>query len=283
MTSSAMSSTASGSAMSNMKCRALAMSAPGCPRSAHALRVAALTFLSLMAWTAQATALDETAAEEAALKACEKSVCTMILGKEPKGADLACNVQKTWAKTKLDEGRSKGISWGFGDARCKVDLKLSRADVIGALTKPKHKVFVRPHDVNCVIEREGQLQTVTARLAPKLVFKDGKADKVWINLESIEGPTDVKSTISAAAKLEDSIGVFHKPMIKQINKFIHQQCAKRYGPRSVANKAAPAKPAVKKKTPEASAPDKGAPPAKAAAGETAAKPPIERQKADVTP
>jgi hypothetical protein len=181
-----------------------------------------------------AAALEQSEAETAALKACEKQICTMILGKQPKGADLACGVQKTWAKSSLEEGNSKGVSWGFGDARCSVDLKLSRAEVVNALTKPKHKVFVPAHDVKCVIERDGVLQPVTARLAPKLVFKNGKAEKVWINLENIDGPADVKSTISAAAKLEDSIGIFHGPMIKQINKFMHQQCAKRYGPGAVA-------------------------------------------------
>lgn len=206
-----------------------------------------------------AAALDEAPGEEAALKACEKRACLMILGKQPEGPDLACDVRKTWAKSQLDEGRSKGISWGFGDARCSVDLKLGRADVVNALTKPKHKVLVPPHDVKCVIERDGELQPVTARLAPKLVFKNGEAYKVWINLESIEGPSDVKSTLTAAAKLEDSIGIFHRPMIKQINKFIHQKCAQRYGP-TVANA-----PADKSKTPEAAAKKPAADKAKAAA------------------
>lgn len=225
-----------------------------------------------------AAALEQSDAEMAALKACEKQICTMILGKQPKGADLACGVQKTWAKSSLEEGNNKGVSWGFGDARCSVDLKLSRAEVVNALTKPKHKVFVPAHDVKCVIERDGALQPVTARLAPKLVFKNGKAEKVWINLESIEGPADVKSTISAAAKLEDSIGVFHGPMIKQINKFMYQQCAKRYGPGAVAQdpakkKADAAKKLAAKKSADPAA-VKPAPAAAAAAGAApAAKPP----------
>jgi hypothetical protein len=84
--------------------------------------------------------------------------------------------------------------------------------------------------VNCILERDGEIKPVKARLAPKLTFKDGKADKVWINLESIEGPDDVKSTIWTAAQLEDKLGIFHRPMIKSINKFLYRQCAKRYGP-----------------------------------------------------
>jgi hypothetical protein len=247
------------------------------PRNAGRAVVWAL--YSLAIWTLPAAALEQSDAEMAALKACEKQICTMILGKQPKGADLACGVQKTWAKSSLEEGNSKGVSWGFGDARCSVDLKLSRAEVVNALTKPKHKVFVPAHDVKCVIERDGVLQPVTARLAPKLVFKNGKADKVWINLEDIDGPADVKSTISAAAKLEDSIGIFHGPMIKQINKFMHQQCAKRYGPGAVAQdpakkKADAAKKLAAKKSADPAA-VKPAPAAASAAGTapTAAKPP----------
>lgn len=186
--------------------------------------------LLALAAAGTAAALEEPAHELPALKACEKRLCGMVLGKEAAGADLACDVQKTWAKSTLEEGKSKGVSWGFGDARCKVDIKLGRKDIVAALTQSKHTVRVPPHEVNCVVEREGELRPVTAKLAPKLKFKNGKADKVWINLESIEGPADVKSTVWAAAQLEDTLGIFHRPMIKSINKFLHRQCAKRYGP-----------------------------------------------------
>jgi len=193
-----------------------------------------LTFLAA-GWLALAAAhpafaLDEPPGEMAALKACEKRLCAMVLGKEPVGSDLACDVQKTWAKSSLEGGKDKGVSWNFGDARCSVDLRLQRKDIVAALTQPKHTVRVPAHDVDCILERDGEIKPVKARLAPKLTFKDGKADKVWINLESIEGPADVKSTIWTAAQLEDKLGIFHRPMIKSINKFLTHQCAKRYGP-----------------------------------------------------
>ncbi len=205
-------------------------------RAAKLLLAGVTGGLLVLAACLPAAALEEPESEKPALKACEKRLCTMVLDKAPAGDDLACDVQKTWAKSTLKEGKSKGVSWGFGDARCNVDLKLERKDILAALTKPKHTVRVPPHQVNCVIEREGELKPVTARLAPKLTFKNGKADKVWINLESIEGPDDVKSTIWAAAKLEDTLGIFHRPMIKSINKFLHRQCAKNYGPDAEAKK-----------------------------------------------
>jgi hypothetical protein len=177
-----------------------------------------------------ALALEEPPDEWDHLKDCEKRLCAIILGKDPKGDDLKCRLSKTWAKSSLKNGEDKGVSWGFGDARCALDLTLSRADVIWALTKPKHTVRIPAHTVNCQVERGNEVKPMTARLSPKLKFKDGQADKVWINLEDLEGPDDIKGTAWIAANLEDKLGIFHAPLIKSINKFMHTQCAKRYGP-----------------------------------------------------
>ncbi len=201
----------------------------------HALRArfAALgagLFLAIAAANpALARSLEAPDSETDAIKACEKSLCTMILEKEPKGDDLSCDIQKTWAKDSLEGGKSKGMSWGFGDARCHVDLSLSRADLIAALTRPKHTVRVPAHDVNCVVIREGEERPVNLRVAPKLTFKRGRADKVWINLENIEGPADVRATVWTAANLEDTLGVFHRPLIRSINRFIHRRCEQKWG------------------------------------------------------
>ncbi|HEX2842915.1 hypothetical protein [Hyphomicrobium sp.] len=202
-------------------------------------------------------ALEEPPEELPALKACEKRLCMMVMEKSEKGDDFKCDAQKTWAKSTLEGGESKGVSWGFGDARCKANIKLERADIIAALTKPKHTVRIPAQEVNCVLDREGEIKPVVIKLAPKLTFKDGKADKVWINLETIEGPADVKSTIWTAAKLEDSLGIFHRPMIKSINKFLYRQCPKRYGPgaEAKADKKADPKDKAKAKPPSSPAKD----------------------------
>ncbi len=220
------------------------------------------------------------------LKACEKQLCTMIMEKNAKGDDLKCDVQKTWAKSSLEGGQSKGVSWGFGDARCTANIVLSRNDLVAALTLPKYKVFIPAHQVNCVIERDGEVKPLTIKLAPKLVFKAGKADKVWINVQNIDGPADAKSTIWGAAQLEDSIGIFHAPLIKQINKFMYTQCPKRYGPgaeaqaktKAAKDKAALAakgkqKAAAKVATPAAKPADTKAPAATGAPAATQPAPP----------
>lgn len=166
--------------------------------------------------------------EEAAIKACEQRLCTMVLGRKPAGEDLSCAVAKTWDRDTLKEGDSSSVKWGFGDARCALDLDIARREVIAALTEKEHTIQVPAHTVKCVVERDGKPKPVTAKLAPKLVFKNGKADKIWINLSDIDGPSNVKATVWMAAKLEDSLGIFHGSMIKSVNKFLHRRCGERY-------------------------------------------------------
>lgn len=200
------------------------------------------------------------------LQACERSVCKMILAK--KAVDnVACKVTKTWEKKTLkpsDEGvptdqslrgdDPKALKWGFGDAQCTAELKLSAADIQAALVQPKHTINVSPHTVNCLVDRYGELKKVTATLSPRLDFKDGKAHKVWINLKDIDGPGDIKSFIKTTAKLEDSIGIFHGPMIKSINKWMFKKCDDKYGPvaeaKAEAEKAAAVKSAAEKNSTE---------------------------------
>lgn len=192
------------------------------------IRRAVLGMAAIVAGVTPAVALDPAPDEEKAVKACERKICTMVLGRVETGPDLKCDIAKTWDRDTLKKGESSSVSWGFGDARCSVDLTLSRADIIAALTAPKHTIDIPEHEVRCIVEQDGKQKPVTARLAPKLKFKNGKADKIWINLASVEGPTAVKATVNMAASLEDSLGLFHRSMLKSVNKFIHTKCGQRY-------------------------------------------------------
>lgn len=176
----------------------------------------------------RAAAIEPAANEAEVLKTCEQRLCTMALGKKPSGDDLKCALTKTWAKDTLKKGESKAVKWGFGDARCELVLNLDRAEVIAALTKPEHTINVPAHTVKCTVERDGEAKPVTAKLAPKLEFKNGRADKIWINLTDLSGPATIKATVWTAANLEDSLGIFHKGMIKSVNKFLYQRCGQRY-------------------------------------------------------
>ena len=197
-------------------------------RSRLAPAILLLALVGLLRPPGEALALEPDPGEEKAIKTCERRLCTMVLGRQPTGPDLACNVGKTWDRDTLKKGESSSVSWGFGDARCTVDLKLSRADLVGALTAPKYTVVIPEHEVRCIVEQDGKARPVVARLAPKLKFKDGKADKIWLNLGDVSGPTAVKATVNLAASLEDTLGIFHRSMLKSVNRFLHTKCGERY-------------------------------------------------------
>jgi hypothetical protein len=110
---------------------------------------------ALAALAAPAMALEEAKDEKDKLKACEANLCALVTKKGPASGDLACALSKTWARDKIKEGSASGrISWGCGDARCSVDLKLPRSAVVEALTKPESTMQFADHTVNCEIERE---------------------------------------------------------------------------------------------------------------------------------
>ena len=175
-----------------------------------------------------ARALEEQRGEAAAIKACDKRLCTILVQKNAKGDDLRCNLTKTWARSTIKEADSHKLSWAFGDAQCSVDINLSRAVLVSALTEDRRKLRVPPHTVNCVIEQDGKLEKVTATLAPKIEFRDGKAEKVWVNLTNVEGPAGIKATMQTAAQLADTLGLFHRRMIKSINRYVERHCPKTF-------------------------------------------------------
>jgi len=178
----------------------------------------------------RAAALDEGPGEAKAIAACDERLCRMLLQRSPTGEDLKCRLSKTWARTTIKEADQQQLSWGFGDARCSVDINIARAAVIAAISsggKPA-KLWVPAHTANCVVEHNGRLEPVTATLAPKIVFKDGKAEKVWVNLVRVDGPESIKATLTAAAQLSDNVGLFHHALVKAINRYIYRHCPKTY-------------------------------------------------------
>ena len=171
-----------------------------------------------------ATALEEGRDEEAAIKACDQRLCSILLQKSPNGGDLRCSLTKTWARSKIKEADSAKLSWGFGDARCSVDLNLSREKMVAAMTGEKVTFRIPPHTANCVVEQGGKLEKVTAVLAPKIVFRNGRADQIWVNLTKVEGPSSITFTVETAARLADTFGLFHRRMIKSVNRYIERHC-----------------------------------------------------------
>lgn len=190
---------------------------------------AGLATLAILMAATTAMALEPIPDETEKLKACEKNLCTMILTKDAAGDDLTCDISKTWAKDKISKGaKEKSLDWGFGDARCTLDLTVARQAIVASLTEKTHDLKIPEQKVKCQIERNDEVTPINVSLAPKVTFKDGKAHKAWLNIGKIEAPAVVKGAIWTAAKLEDNFGLFHSEIISEINDFVHNECAKRY-------------------------------------------------------
>ena len=145
---------------------------------AGARGVVALVLVLVLAAAPAALALEEGAGEKKAIQACDQRLCAILMQKNPKGDDLKCELTKTWAKSTIKEADSQKLSWGFGDARCTVKINLGRALIVAAMTSARYKLFVPPHTAHCIVEEEGKPHPLTATVAPKIVFKDGKAEKI---------------------------------------------------------------------------------------------------------
>ena len=80
--------------------------------------------------------------------------------------------------------------------------------------------------MSCIIEREKEATPVMLKAAPKIRFKEGRARKIWVNLKDVEGPTAMRGLALSVAKIEDSIGIFHKHLVKAVNYMIEEKCPK---------------------------------------------------------
>src|SRR5215475_9588628 len=173
-------------------------------------------------------ALEPVPGEAKALEDCDRRLCTILLRKDVKGDDLKCDLTKTWARSTIKGADSPGLTWGFGDARCMGQVQIARALLVTALTTKAYKLWVPAHTAECVVEQNGQMKTIKATLAPKIEFKSGRVEKIWINLQGIEGTSSITGLLSAGANLVDSTGLFHRQMVKEANKYIYVQCPKNY-------------------------------------------------------
>lgn len=176
-----------------------------------------------------ASAIEAIKNEKAKLKTCEKKICRAIISRSAKNGPIACKLNKTWSKKKIKKGAGqKSLKWGFGDAQCTVDLKVNRKYISDAVTSKKYSLMMSDHVVNCVVETKDGVKPVRVVLAPKIKFKSGHAYKAWLKVKKVDGPGMIKGLVWTAARLEDSLGIFHREMIKAINKFMHTQCVERY-------------------------------------------------------
>lgn len=185
--------------------------------------------LALLAAAPPAAADKE--AEKAAIKACEKSLCTVAVSKKADG-DIKCELSKTWTKSDINEGVQKAkLSWSFGDARCVVPLVVPSQPLVDGMTKPGETLTLPSQIAKCEIDgaKEGEKAvTVNVALAPSFEFKDGKVVKVKLNVGTIDAPSAVKGAIWTAASAEDYFGLFQGQLITALNKLLGETCPKNH-------------------------------------------------------
>ena len=174
-----------------------------------------------------AVALDEGKDEKQNLEACERELCGILVKREASGSDLKCAVQKTWAGRLIKQGvEQKKLTWGFGDVRCTINLEARRQELVDALAKPQFELKLAKHAVRCEVERDKEVMPITVALSPRFQFKDGKAVKAWLGIGEIEAPAVLKGAIWTAAQLEDTFGIVHSDLLREINRFV-ERCPKR--------------------------------------------------------
>jgi hypothetical protein len=167
-----------------------------------------------------ALALEEDKGEKDRLAACERELCGILVKKEA-GGDLQCNLQKTWAGKTIKEGvETKKLTWGFGDVRCTLDLKVSRQEMIDALTKPEYEFKLGANTVRCDVEREKEVMNISVSLSPKFKFKDGleRGPATWMmgSQRCARGPDPVclLTDLSFAAGCTAGLSLFSPASIR---------------------------------------------------------------------
>jgi hypothetical protein len=176
---------------------------------------AALVLASAAAAT-PALALEVLPDEKASREACERRFCEIVLDGKDNGPPLACDMTKTWNRVKIKEnGEKNALSWGFGDARCKVALKISRDRIVPAINSPKHVFQFDRQTINCKVEgSDRKLNTLEVDAAPKIKFKNGRAYKVWINIKDVRGDSGLKGLVWTVSGLADKLGLFQSAAVK---------------------------------------------------------------------
>jgi hypothetical protein len=211
-------------------CKTGIFSAFWLPVRMRRLGAVALVLASAAAAT-PALALEVLPDEKASREACERRFCEIVLDGKDKGPPLACDMTKTWDRVKIKKnGEKNALSWGFGDARCRVALKIPRDRIVPAINSRKHVFQFDRQTINCKVEgSDRKLDTLEVDAAPKIKFKNGRAYKVWINIKDVRGDSGLKGLVWTVSGLADKLGLFHSATVKEINKFIHRTCNIRYG------------------------------------------------------
>lgn len=166
----------------------------------------------------------EEKAEREARKACKVAICAAFRNRKA-GDDISCHVLKTWRKEAIEKIVAKGgLKWPWGKARCETSLKLKREALIKAMTEKTYELAVDTHTIACALEREKDNYEVKFDIAPKVTFKDGKAEKAALNWGKIDAPALAKGALWSMSAADNTFGVMQGTIVEDINDFVSAKC-----------------------------------------------------------
>ncbi len=168
----------------------------------------------------------EEKAEREGRKACKIAICAAFRAKQTTGSDIACDITKSWRKEQLAKlvGKLK-VSWPYEGVRCTSKVALKRADLIRAMTEPKHELTLDPHAVACVVNRDKEEPTKIAfDFSPKVTFENGKATSAEMNWGKIDAPTLIKSGLWTATAADNTVNILSGTLVQDVNDFIGKKC-----------------------------------------------------------
>lgn len=170
---------------------------------------------------------DEEKAEREGRKACKVQICAALHNRKP-GADISCNIVKSWRKEQLDKIVGKGgVSWPWGRVVCTAPIKLGRDVLIKALAGPKVEAEIGLQALSCVVEGKEPKDArseIKAEFSPKVTFEGGKATKALLNWGKIDAPTLVKGAMWTATATDNTFNVLQGMVVEDINRFATEGC-----------------------------------------------------------
>jgi hypothetical protein len=180
---------------------------------------------SALSNTAEADMTPEEKAEREARKSCKVAICAAFRNKGP-GADVSCNVVKTWRKEQIDKMISKAkVHWPFGRVQCTAVVNLKREELQKASTEAKFEAKLAKHEVKCTVNREKDGPSeIKFDFSPVVTFENGKATKAHLNWGKIDAPTLVKGAMWTATATDNTFNVLQGTMVDDINDFMTKKC-----------------------------------------------------------
>jgi len=169
----------------------------------------------------------EQQAEKEAHKACEAKICDIIATRDPAGADVTCDIVKTWREADLVKMLGGRINWPWGGAMCQSKVTLERGPLAKAMREPAYEMSMPTQTARCTLaqKEDGDPYVVEISVAPKVKFENGKAVEGQVNWGTASAPMAIHPLIYAGTALDNSAIVFGPELVRLVNAFTAKKCA----------------------------------------------------------